>query len=119
MQALEQITVSNTTLASAFTQAMLKASINATATAGSIVQFLGKSFTEQVMDYMAEEETPNEKEVPIGWPIGASLGSLFVVGAAVWLSIYVVHQRQRNRLQQVSFCLHSSDVGDLTMCRMC
>ena len=93
---------------------MLDASINATATLESIVQFLGNSFTEQVSNYMAENETPREKEVPIGWPIGASLGSLLVVGVAVWLSIYVVHQRRRNRLQQVSFIDNS-----LAVCLTC
>ena len=80
---------------------MLRDSVNATATAGNIVQFLGDSFTEQVANYMAVDNTPSEKKVPIGWPIGVSLGSLAIVGAAVWLGFYVVHQRRRNRLQQV------------------
>lgn len=100
-QVLDLLTISDTTSSSSFTQAMLRDSVNATATAGNIVHFLGDSFTEQVANYMAVDNTASEKKVPIGWPIGVSLGSLAIVGAAVWLGFYVVHQRRQNRLQQV------------------
>lgn len=84
-----------------FTQAMLNVSINATAIPGSIAHFLGDSFTEQVANFVPPTNQQRDKEVPVGWPIGVSVGSLLVVGAAVWLGFYVFHQRRRNMLQQV------------------
>lgn len=80
---------------------MLNVGINMTVITGHIAHFLGDSFTEQVAAYSAPARTTIDKRVPVGWPIGVSVGSLALVAAAVWLGVYVVHQRRRNMLQQV------------------
>ena len=100
-QALDGILPPDAPAPSLFTQAMLNRSINATATAGGFVRFPGDSFSEQVADYVETPQPSSGKKVPIGWPIGVSMGVLGILAAAGLLGFFWLHQRRKIRQQQV------------------